>query len=87
MAFGPGKDMFESTKIIGRRQYDKAKELFANAKEKISGGLHYIYQNIHMSKQTVQLENGYSVKTCPAALGHSFAAGTTDGEGPDLVRI
>ncbi|KAK1793706.1 hypothetical protein P4O66_001421 [Electrophorus voltai] len=46
VAFGPGNDMFESTRIIGQNIYKKAK-----------------------------------VKTCKPALGHSFAAGTTDGGG------
>uniref|UniRef100_A0A3Q1FSR3 Neutral ceramidase n=1 Tax=Acanthochromis polyacanthus TaxID=80966 RepID=A0A3Q1FSR3_9TELE len=45
-AFGPGDDMFESTRIIGENIYRKAK-----------------------------------VRTCKPALGHSFAAGTTDGGG------
>uniref|UniRef100_A0A3B5A083 Neutral ceramidase n=1 Tax=Stegastes partitus TaxID=144197 RepID=A0A3B5A083_9TELE len=45
-AFGPGDDMFESTRIIGQNIYMKAK-----------------------------------VSTCKPALGHSFAAGTTDGGG------
>uniref|UniRef100_A0A8C9WBK9 Neutral ceramidase n=1 Tax=Scleropages formosus TaxID=113540 RepID=A0A8C9WBK9_SCLFO len=46
VAFGPGIDMFESTRIIGESIYSKAK-----------------------------------AKTCKAALGHSFAAGTIDGGG------
>jgi neutral ceramidase len=29
-----------------------------------------------------ELPNGTAVQTCPAALGYSFAAGTTDGPGP-----
>ena len=29
-----------------------------------------------------ELPNGTAVETCPAALGYSFAAGTTDGPGP-----
>uniref|UniRef100_A0AAQ4PA63 Neutral ceramidase n=1 Tax=Gasterosteus aculeatus aculeatus TaxID=481459 RepID=A0AAQ4PA63_GASAC len=45
-AFGPGDDMFDSTRIIGHSVYRKAK-----------------------------------VSTCKPALGHSFAAGTTDGGG------
>uniref|UniRef100_A0A673AZQ6 Neutral ceramidase n=1 Tax=Sphaeramia orbicularis TaxID=375764 RepID=A0A673AZQ6_9TELE len=45
-AFGPGQDMFDSTRIIGENIYRKAK-----------------------------------VSTCKPALGHSFAAGTTDGGG------
>uniref|UniRef100_A0A8C7XR85 Neutral ceramidase n=1 Tax=Oryzias sinensis TaxID=183150 RepID=A0A8C7XR85_9TELE len=45
-AFGPGEDMFESTRIIGHNIFMKAKG-----------------------------------RTCKPALGHSFAAGTTDGGG------
>uniref|UniRef100_A0A671RKI3 Neutral ceramidase n=1 Tax=Sinocyclocheilus anshuiensis TaxID=1608454 RepID=A0A671RKI3_9TELE len=46
LAFGPGEDMFESTRMIGENMYKKAKG-----------------------------------RTCKPALGHSFAAGTTDGGG------
>uniref|UniRef100_A0A4W3KHD5 Neutral ceramidase n=1 Tax=Callorhinchus milii TaxID=7868 RepID=A0A4W3KHD5_CALMI len=46
MSSGPGKDMFESTAIIGQNIFNKAKG-----------------------------------RTCKPALGHSFAAGTTDGVG------
>lgn len=34
-----------------------------------------------MSNFTFQLANGSTVQTCPAALGYSFAGGTTDGPG------
>lgn len=85
MAFGPGKDMFESTKIIGEKQYNKAKELFEKAKSGVRGSVHYVYQNINMTKRAVKLENGTEVETCAAALGFSFAAGTTDGEGGIFV--
>uniref|UniRef100_A0A673FVV1 Neutral ceramidase n=1 Tax=Sinocyclocheilus rhinocerous TaxID=307959 RepID=A0A673FVV1_9TELE len=46
IAFGPGEDVFESTRIIGKNMSKKAKG-----------------------------------RTCKPALGHSFAAGTTDGGG------
>ncbi|EMR64506.1 putative neutral ceramidase protein [Eutypa lata UCREL1] len=39
----------------------------------------HFYHN--MSFWNFQLENGTEVQTCPAALGYSFAAGTTDGPG------
>ncbi|UXI14872.1 syntaxin [Sarcoptes scabiei] len=81
VSFGPGRDMFESTKIIGHRQYRKATELFQLAERRVSGPIAFIYQNINMTKRLVTLEDGTEVKTCSAALGHSFAAGTTDGEG------
>ncbi|CAI9778730.1 unnamed protein product [Fraxinus pennsylvanica] len=63
---GPGyPDEFESTRIIGDRQFKKAVELFNKASEKLNG------------------KGGGTevVKTCPAAMGFAFAAGTTDGPG------
>ncbi|KAK0891015.1 hypothetical protein LTR02_014319 [Friedmanniomyces endolithicus] len=35
----------------------------------------------HLSTYSFTLPNGTLVRTCPAALGYSFAAGTTDGPG------
>ncbi|CAG2122162.1 unnamed protein product, partial [Medioppia subpectinata] len=81
VAFGPGNDMFESTKIIGFRQYSKAKELFKSADTELSGKIQYIHQTINMSDVTIQLPNNATAKTCAAAMGYSFAAGTTDGPG------
>ena len=34
-----------------------------------------------MTKYEVKLDKNITVKTCPAAMGYSFAAGTTDGPG------
>lgn len=87
VAFGPGKDMFESTKIIGERQYQKAKQLFEQDGDRVDGGIQYIYENINMTSREVTLANGTVVKTCAAALGFSFAAGTTDGEGLTFVSL
>ncbi|KAF3920406.1 hypothetical protein ABW20_dc0103595 [Dactylellina cionopaga] len=36
---------------------------------------------VDLSKYSFKHPNGTTVKTCPAALGYSFAAGTTDGPG------
>ncbi|XP_054154941.1 uncharacterized protein LOC128953485 [Oppia nitens] len=81
IAFGPGKDMFDSTSIIANKQYQKAKELFASNDHKLRGSIQYIYQTVNMSDYTVNLATNTSVKTCKPALGYSFGAGTTDGEG------
>ncbi|KAK7086864.1 Neutral ceramidase, partial [Halocaridina rubra] len=82
IAFGPGKDMFESTEIIGRNQYLKAMELYYGASQmKLSGPVQYIQQFIDMPNYEVTLGNGTQVKTCLPALGFSFAAGTIDGTG------
>lgn len=70
---------------IGRRQYAAAKTLYStidNDGEAIRGS---VVKSLHsfqdFSNFTFQLSNGSSVTTCAAALGYSFAAGTTDGPG------
>lgn len=83
---GPGyPDEFESTRIIGERQFEKAVELFQNASEQLKGKVRYRHTYIDFSDLPVQLsevgESNESVRTCPAAMGFSFAAGTTDGPG------
>ncbi|XP_019620213.1 PREDICTED: neutral ceramidase-like isoform X2 [Branchiostoma belcheri] len=79
---GPGVDMFDSTRIIGHKQYSKAKELYnADAQEKLSGPVQFALQFVDMSDVTVQINSSYSAKTCKPAMGYSFAAGTTDGPG------
>ncbi|XP_076318087.1 neutral ceramidase isoform X1 [Tachypleus tridentatus] len=80
IAFGPGKDMFESTQIIGQRQYEKAKELFTGASKKLYGPVQFIHQYIDMSNVAVNY-NGTEGHTCKPAMGYSFAAGTVDGPG------
>ncbi|XP_072522781.1 neutral ceramidase [Salminus brasiliensis] len=81
VAFGPGNDMFESTRIIGENIYRKAKELYGSAKQELQGSVHAAHQWVNMTDVTVHLDSTHSVKTCKPALGHSFAAGTIDGGG------
>ncbi|GFQ94176.1 neutral ceramidase B [Trichonephila clavata] len=81
IAFGPGKDMFESTEIIARKQFEKAVELFESANSPISGPIGFAHQFIDMSNQTVRLNKTANATTCKPAMGYSFAAGTTDGPG------
>ncbi|XP_075996229.1 neutral ceramidase [Genypterus blacodes] len=80
-AFGPGEDMFDSTRIIGENIYRKAKELYMNADEEVTGFLHFAHQWVNMTDVTVNINHTHTASTCKAALGHSFAAGTTDGGG------
>lgn len=70
---------------IGRRQYTAASSLYD--KMSLTGtplqgpavkALHAFHD---FSSLTVTHPNGSLVSTCPAALGYSFAAGTTDGPG------
>uniref|UniRef100_A0A646QF66 Neutral ceramidase n=1 Tax=Hemiscolopendra marginata TaxID=943146 RepID=A0A646QF66_9MYRI len=81
VASGPGKDMFESTSIIANRQFNKALELFNKASTPMTGPVKFIHQYVFMPNVTVQLNETTQAKTCKAALGYSFAAGTTDGPG------
>ncbi|KFP14884.1 Neutral ceramidase, partial [Egretta garzetta] len=81
MAMGPGSDMFESTRIIGHNIYLKAKELYEKASQEVTGPLSSAHQWVNMSDVLVELNATHTVKTCKPALGHSFAAGTTDGVG------
>ncbi|NXP36860.1 ASAH2 ceramidase, partial [Leiothrix lutea] len=81
MAEGPGNDMFESTRIIGQNIYLKAKELYEEASQEVTGPLSSAHQWVNMSDVSVELNATHTVKTCKPALGHSFAAGTIDGVG------
>ncbi|TXG74243.1 hypothetical protein EZV62_002822 [Acer yangbiense] len=83
---GPGyPDEFESTRIIGDRQFRKAVDLFNKASEQLEGKVDYrhTYLDFSQLEVTIPKQGGGSevVKTCPAAMGFAFAAGTTDGPG------
>ncbi|KAI4306675.1 hypothetical protein L6164_029932 [Bauhinia variegata] len=81
---GPGyPDEFESTRIIGERQFKKAVDLFNGASEQIKGKVDFRHAYIDFSNLNVTISRGAPevVKTCPAAMGFAFAAGTTDGPG------
>lgn len=78
---GPGADMFESTRIIGERQYDVARSLFDNANRELDGPVDSRMSYVDMAATVVTLDNGTKVTTCTPAFGYSFAAGTTDGPG------
>lgn len=77
--------MKESTTIIGNNQYEHAKKLMESAKEEITGPVDFRHSFLDMPniKVTVPGANGSpeTVNLCPAALGYSFAGGTTDGPG------
>lgn len=58
-------------------------DLFNGASEQIKGKVDFRHTYIDFSKLEVTLSKGGAseVKTCPAAMGFAFAAGTTDGPG------
>ena len=85
---GPGKDMFDSARIIGTRQYKRAMELYTQATTIVDGTVDMRHTFVDFSKFSFPLPmnsgaggtNG-NVTTCPGAMGYAFAAGTTDGPG------
>lgn len=78
-------DEFESTRVIGNRQFLKAVDLFNSASEEIQGKVDFRHTYLDFSQLEVNLPTSTGgqqvVKTCPAAMGFAFAAGTTDGPG------
>lgn len=74
-------DEILSTKIIGERQFRTAVDLFESASEELTGKIDYRHVYLNFTNIEVELDSNKVVKTCPAALGPSFAAGTTDGPG------
>lgn len=72
---------------IGRRQYLGARSLYESMVKGSSGTpvkgrlVRSIHTFVDFANRNFTLSNGTLAKTCPAALGYSFAAGTTDGPG------
>eukprot|EP01094_Clydonella_sp_ATCC50884_P026865 TRINITY_DN7502_c0_g2_i1.p1 TRINITY_DN7502_c0_g2~~TRINITY_DN7502_c0_g2_i1.p1 ORF type:complete len:743 (-),score=213.42 TRINITY_DN7502_c0_g2_i1:173-2401(-) len=84
IAPGPGKDMTESCAIIGMNQAQKSLDLFKSAGKQLSGPVMFRHQYVDFENVSVSSEfssTGKAASTCTAALGDSFAAGTTDGPG------
>lgn len=85
IATGPGLDQYDSMRIIGQKQVDAAWALYESASVELSGaGVDYRHQYVDMQGFNVSsafTSTGKAATTCNAALGYSFAAGTTDGPG------
>jgi neutral ceramidase len=73
---------------IGKRQFEGARSIYDSADfTSITGKVRSFHTFVDFSNFTFTLSNGSTVRTCPAALGNSFAAGTTDGPGAfDFVQ-
>eukprot|EP01116_Phalansterium_solitarium_P012083 TRINITY_DN2805_c0_g2_i1.p1 TRINITY_DN2805_c0_g2~~TRINITY_DN2805_c0_g2_i1.p1 ORF type:complete len:550 (-),score=135.65 TRINITY_DN2805_c0_g2_i1:1298-2947(-) len=83
-AIGPGVDQFDSTHIIGQRQFDAALGLYNNATRVLSTKIRYVHTYIDMGNISVSAKftsTGQDETTCHGSLGDAFAAGTTDGPG------
>jgi len=84
VARGPGgTDIFESTRIIAERQFKVARDLLLNPPRRLElhGPVQCVHQWLDMSQAKVTLADGSTGHTSKPALGYSFAAGTTDGQG------
>jgi len=79
--------MYESSHIIGSRQFKKAVSMFdqdVSDMEQLEGPVNFAHQFVDMPNYAVEIQDTdgpKTVKLCKPALGHSFAAGTTDGPG------
>ncbi|KAF1838471.1 neutral ceramidase precursor [Decorospora gaudefroyi] len=73
---------------IGKRQFSGARSIYnAGQFTSISGNVRSFHTFVDFSNFTLTLSNGSIVHTCPAAMGNSFAAGTSDGPGAlDFVQ-
>ncbi|GJJ09910.1 hypothetical protein Clacol_004134 [Clathrus columnatus] len=80
---GPGFRVsdFYSNYLIGLAQYEGAQTVMNGQRTPVSGSVRSVHQFVNMANYTFALSNGTEVTTCPAALGFSFAGGTTDGPG------
>lgn len=86
---GPGKDEFDSTRIIGQRQADAALKLLAERGERLEGPIDSRQSYIELANLVVSDKFTHSgdQPTSPAAYGYSFAAGSTeDGGGQPLFK-
>lgn len=86
---GPGATDVETTRIMGERQLQAARELFASASERLVGAIDARQQYVDFTHYEVSGDfTGRGVQyTCPSAYGYSFAGGSTeDGGGHFLFR-
>lgn len=78
---GPGKDIYDSSFIIGKRQFLASQEILNSKGKPVKGGLQFSHKFIDMSKHPVRSEfsgTGKTEYTCPSAYGYAFAAGSTE---------
>ncbi|KAJ7775556.1 Neutral/alkaline nonlysosomal ceramidase [Mycena metata] len=73
---------FGSNAAIGKIQADAVRNVLHDGSgTAVQGSVRSVHVYVDMSKHEFVLGNGTKVKTCPAAMGFSFAGGTTDGPG------
>jgi neutral ceramidase len=82
---GGAKSCYE----IGKRQFQGAKSIYEDSAsfKSISGKVRSFHTFVDFANFTFTLKNGSTARTCPGAMGNSFAAGTSDGPGAfDFVQ-
>ncbi|KAF2871401.1 neutral ceramidase precursor [Massariosphaeria phaeospora] len=86
--FGLNDGGVKSCYEIGKRQFEGAKGIYASSDfTAITGNVRSFHTFVDFANYTFTLPNGTVATTCPAALGNSFAAGTSDGPGAfDFVQ-
>ncbi|KAF7351861.1 hypothetical protein MVEN_01147500 [Mycena venus] len=73
---------WKSNEEIGRRQEGAVRGILHGTRMgKVTGSVRSAHAYVDMSRYEFVLRNGTKVRTCPAAMGFSFAGGTTDGPG------
>ena len=86
---GPGKNDLDSARIIGQRQLDTALSLFDSVSKPLSGRVDARITAVDMND--VEVSDAFTgagpQKTCPAARGYSFAAGSTEDGGGNPVFV
>ncbi|PZC71311.1 hypothetical protein B5X24_HaOG213662 [Helicoverpa armigera] len=88
-ASGPGRDMFDSTRIIATKLFQTAMNVLNQPGEDLTGPLGIRHQYVKMPEEEVYpfdpvtetFNTSTKVYGCLPAMGYSFAAGTTDGPG------
>ncbi|KAJ7626794.1 Neutral/alkaline nonlysosomal ceramidase [Roridomyces roridus] len=72
---------FASNVEIGKKQADAARAVLGGGMTSVKGSVRSVHVFVDMATHEFVLPNGTRVGTCPAAMGFSFAGGTTDGPG------
>ncbi|KAJ6486736.1 Neutral/alkaline nonlysosomal ceramidase [Mycena sanguinolenta] len=88
---GPGFTLdsfgFHSNEMIAQIQVNAAKTILGQTLSPVTGTVRSVHVYLNMANHTFPLANGTIAQTCPAAMGFSFAGGTTDGPGSfDFVQ-
>ncbi len=86
--FGLNDGGTKSCYEIGTRQAQGARSIYDSGSfTSIAGNVRSFHTFVDFSTFSFTLSNGTVVHTCPAAMGNSFAAGTSDGPGAfDFVQ-